>query len=184
MSGDAVTPSEWKPVPPENWECSFDAAIAVDAAYHFKNRELFLRLCFERILKPGGRIGLADIIAGPGYRQFCQGKRGEVLHWVLKMLGFPRENLWQGVDEYRTRMTWIGFKDIQVQDISDGVFPGFVRFLERFDTVPHPWGFQERAAVLGFAIFREVMRWMAKNKIIAFVVVNGTKSCKFLRPEL
>lgn len=126
--GDAVHRSNTKisldqhPLDSMHLEEPYDTILALDCAYHFRSRELFLRQAFET-LKPGGRVGLADICFDhlPAHGAFTK--------WLITLLFVPSENV-EGWHEYRERMTQIGFTDIELEDITGQVFPGFVSFLE------------------------------------------------------
>lgn len=178
LFGDAVEPNDWTPTPIHAWENTFDSAVSIDAAYHFRTREAFLKLCLERVLKPGGHVGLADIVAGPGFPEYFHSERPmakAVFEKVFEAVQFPLENLWHGVDEYTAKLEELGYVDVSVKDISDDVFPGFVQFLDRFQRTLRPSGFEERAEVFYFAFIREIIRWMAERKILRFVIASGRK---------
>jgi SAM-dependent methyltransferase len=99
----------------------FTAVLALDCAYHFNSREDFLRNAYSR-LQSGGRVALADIA-------FASKQLGS--WWttaLLQMLGMPRVNVCSTSDFEQT-LQRIGFVDVEIRDITDDVFPGFVRFL-------------------------------------------------------
>jgi hypothetical protein len=109
------------PLNPNAPSSPFEAVIALDCAYHFKTRRLFLGQCFNR-LSPGGRIGLADICfdftSTIGWRSY-----------VVSFMGLmPRANVVRPA-EYVQMMQDLGFEDVELEDITANVFPGFFAFL-------------------------------------------------------
>jgi SAM-dependent methyltransferase len=123
--GDAVfRPEENRtdhPLNPKSSSPPFTAILALDCAYHFNTREEFLRQSHLRLAR-SGRVALADIcfVAGSTSRLYTT--------VLLTMLGVPRANAIT-IEEYRRAMESAGFVDIEVEDISDHVFPGFSQFL-------------------------------------------------------
>ena len=102
----------------------FDSILALDCAYHFSTRKLFLEQCFARLCPETGRIALADI---------CFEPKGSVfgLHTAFlwaKALSVPSANLVTR-SQYCSQLECIGYNNIQIEDISDHVFPGFIAFL-------------------------------------------------------
>jgi hypothetical protein len=63
-------------------------------------------------------------------------------------------------DQYVREMQQIGYMDVQLEDISEDVFPGFTGFLKK------------RGG--GWWVFGSVMEWWA-GKGMRFVVVSGQK---------
>ena len=102
----------------------FDSILALDCAYHFSTRKLFLEQCFARLCAGSGRIALADICFEPNGGVF--GLHTAFL-WA-KALSVPSANLITR-SQYRSQLECIGYDSIQIEDISDHVFPGFIAFL-------------------------------------------------------
>lgn len=89
---------------------SFDSVLSVEAAFHIRTREAFLREA-ARVLRPGGRIALSDILltdAGP---------LGE---WMV-----PPENRVASIDDYSALLGEVGFADAIVEDATGPCWAAF-----------------------------------------------------------
>ncbi|KAI0051694.1 S-adenosyl-L-methionine-dependent methyltransferase [Auriscalpium vulgare] len=123
LPGDAVWrhPSPSHPFS-DKQEAQFDTILALDCAYHFRTRTLFLQQSFER-LAPGGHIALADIC-------FAEEPSTFTTTLVSRVLGImPRENMISR-DAYIQDMEKLGYTDVSLEDITRSVFPGFRRYLK------------------------------------------------------
>ncbi|THV04886.1 S-adenosyl-L-methionine-dependent methyltransferase [Dendrothele bispora CBS 962.96] len=130
---------------------NYDGILALDCAYHFKTRKDFLRQSFEH-LTPGGRIALADICLDAS--RLKSWKR-YFLFSVLRVM--PLEN-GISMDQYVEELKNIGYVNVTIEDISEDVFPGFVRFL--------------KGRGLGWKIFGHSMEWLYRSGA-RFVVASG-----------
>jgi ubiquinone/menaquinone biosynthesis C-methylase UbiE len=109
-------------------DASFDGVISIEAAMHFNTRERFFHEA-ARVLKPGGRIVLADSVPPT---------RPESWPWLLRRISraiwrsiqIPAENMYPP-DEYARRMAAAGFDDIRLQPIQDQVYPGYTACVAR-----------------------------------------------------
>ncbi|KAH8102607.1 hypothetical protein BXZ70DRAFT_929208 [Cristinia sonorae] len=127
--GDAVyRPTDKKqdyphPLNPTSRLRPFTTILALDCAFHFRTRHDFLVQSYTR-LAPGGRIALADICfsRGSGW------KRGVVRRLVGLLGVMPAENMIT-VCDYVRDMEVIGYEDVVVEDITEDVFPGLIKFL-------------------------------------------------------
>ncbi|KAJ7181724.1 S-adenosyl-L-methionine-dependent methyltransferase [Mycena crocata] len=103
-------------------DAHFDTVLALDCAYHFQTRATFLKQAHDQ-LRPDGSIALADICFAPGA---LQTRWTRCVTAVLRMM--PRENM-ISTDEYLAQMHGIGYTDVRLEDCTEYVFPGFIRFL-------------------------------------------------------
>jgi SAM-dependent methyltransferase len=107
-------------------DASFDLALALESAFHFRPRHAFLREA-ARVLTRDGRIALADIVLADAKPSF--------LTRALVVIGSrlwptPIENR-VALDVYLRELAEAGFRDIAVEDVSDDVFVPFKRFARR-----------------------------------------------------
>jgi SAM-dependent methyltransferase len=105
-----------------------DVVTAVECAFHFHTREDFLAEAF-RVLRPGGRLVLADIIrAAPEGDVFRQ--RVQAFTWAqfAQKFAVPAANADQRAG-YAAKLGAAGFAAVQVQPIGEQVFPGWHRAL-------------------------------------------------------
>ncbi len=106
---------------------TFDKVVSLEAAFHFDTREAFFKEAF-RVLRPGGRIALADLIPMPGARQDLATRVGDYLgrsFWQI-----PKANAYDR-KAYAERLRAAGFGGVEVRSIRDQVFPSFVQYARR-----------------------------------------------------
>lgn len=152
--GDAVHhPCDTQhPFSPNAPNSSYTTILALDCAYHFRTRELFLKQAFEH-LSPGGTVALADICFAS--EEASLGRR------VIRLFGvMPAENM-VSIETYRCQMADIGYVGIQVEDITDDVFPGFADFMSSRGFL---WG-----------LFARCIRRLHTGGA-RFVIISGRKS--------
>ncbi|KAH9486879.1 Erythromycin 3''-O-methyltransferase [Psilocybe cubensis] len=130
---------------------TFDVILALDCAYHFNTRRLFLEQAYTK-LERGGTVALADICFSS---DALKTRRTQFLVSVLRLM--PRHNV-ISKEDYVAQMKRIGYSDVVLEDITDDVFPSFSRFLKT-----QGWGWW----VLG-----KVIDWYASAGA-RFVIVSG-----------
>lgn len=105
-----------------------DIVTAVECAFHFHTREAFLAEAF-RVLRPGGRLVMADIIRAapePG----GLGRRIQDVTWAgfARKFNVPDANA-DRRDGYLAKMVAAGFEAVRATPIGEHVFPGWHRAL-------------------------------------------------------
>jgi len=98
---------------------SFDLVVAVESAFHFYTREKFFEETIK-VLRPGGRLAMADIIPIVEL---------ENMTWYNRILELMRLSLWciplensYVEKEYIAKMKKAGFSRVEITDISEHVF--------------------------------------------------------------
>jgi len=118
----------------------FDNILCVEAAFHFHTREQFLREA-HRVLVPGGRLIMADQL-NPRW----------VSRWSPRV---PDENFVPDIPAYQDLGRKVGFRSIEIQDVTDETWRPFCRNILR-------WGGKSLVRLdFGFAAFLLLTRAMS-----------------------
>lgn len=91
-----------------------DNVVSVEAAFHFVTRELFFAESF-RVLKPGGRLVLSDILFRRVRNRFL-----------------PAANFVADLGAYEALLRRAGFREVRVIDATEACWGGFRRNLRRW----------------------------------------------------
>lgn len=109
-------------------DASFDVIIALECAFHFNTRERFFHEA-ARLLRPGGRLVLADSIpTGPDVAPWSQPLRALMNDAIRASLAVPRANVYPS-DVYAAKLAAAGFEGVRVDSIREQVFPGWYHAL-------------------------------------------------------
>ena len=108
-------------------EQGFDLVYILDSIYHFPPAIPHFLTTVIQSLSPGGVIAYTDILPPPDLSPF-------LAHWVLpSIVGVPTRNIVQrpkSLDEYKAQLHKIGYAEVEIEDWTMDVFPGFSRFLK------------------------------------------------------
>ncbi|MFH0340745.1 MAG: methyltransferase domain-containing protein [Chromatiales bacterium] len=123
---------------------SFNAVVAVEAAFHFKTRETFIREAY-RVLVSGGHLVLSDIL----FKKWAE----------LTSPGLVAENHLETPADYRALLERIGFDEIVIQNVTTQTLRGFIRHMLRFLGNKLYTG-QVNPLMYGFLSSNILRRWM------------------------
>jgi cyclopropane fatty-acyl-phospholipid synthase-like methyltransferase len=143
---------------------SADRVVALESAFHLPSRDAFFAEA-RRVLRPGGRIALADLcaVANPSTRLIDR-----VNAWVAqRMWQIPAGNHYDA-REYAARLTAAGFVDVQVERITDDVFLPFGAYARRRQSDPD-------IAARANPLLRAVWRAPATDRVFDYVLVTARR---------
>lgn len=105
---------------------SFDYVICVEGGPNMNSREDFIREAF-RVLKPGGKFLMADLVALKAVQDLSYVKQ-VVSKAAVKAWMVPYSNVCYGIDEYKQKIKDIGLKMRKFEFVGDRVIPGYCNF--------------------------------------------------------
>jgi microcystin synthetase protein McyJ len=103
-------------------DASFDKVLALECAFHFSTRESFFADAY-RMIRPGGRIALADMIPLPG-----QNWGGISRRLKRRLACIPEQNMYDR-ERYAEKLEAAGFEKVSVRSIREYVYPGLAKCL-------------------------------------------------------
>ncbi len=115
--GNASTLSKYYPTPER-----FTHIACVEGATHFYTRTEYFAEA-NRLLKPRGKMGSADICLARKPKTTLE---DTILKMGAKVWHYPLENAYLP-DVYARNLERQGFTDINMEDVSDATFPGYMR---------------------------------------------------------
>lgn len=102
---------------------TFTKVTALECAFHFETREQFFAESW-RVLKPGGRLALADGVAAVGSPRPNLLTKLVLRHWATPLANYYDRH------EYKRKLEQLGFTNVACRSISAHVFPGNLKYSE------------------------------------------------------
>jgi SAM-dependent methyltransferase len=168
----------------EHGTASFDAALCLDCAYHFRTRARFLASA-AKALRPGGRFAAVDLVAAPPPAQTAALSPAWVpARWraawrrcarraVALLCDIPAANL-HGADEYAEALQAAGMAEVRIEVLTPRVLAPFAAHATR----------QRRAlgahATWSHALFLRLIAalfaWVARDELFDVVLVTAVRT--------
>jgi len=109
---------------------SVDKVVALECAFHFDTREGFFQEAW-RVLRPGGRLVLADIIPmQPESGRWARLAQRWSWRQVARKFAIPSANVY-GQDVYRAKLTAGGFANVRLESIRERIYAPLHDYLRR-----------------------------------------------------
>jgi hypothetical protein len=104
-------------------DASFDRVLCVEAMFHFRSRDAFLREAF-RVLRPDGRLVVTGILLSPP----ADDDAARAVYADLLAAYGPWPEPWSSAGLLGSRFAAAGFADVAVADLTAATLPSY-RFL-------------------------------------------------------
>lgn len=154
-----------------------DAIVALDCAYHFApSRAVFLHQA-ARVLRPGGRLALSDLVLA---RDDLSLPQRTVLAGMARLSRIPRANLLNafGADplpaDYRAQLQRAGFEIERFEDVTSSVFTPFGEWLSRYRAALDP-AIRRRIGWAKYRVTAAFLRWAEKERVLRYVLCTARR---------
>ncbi len=109
---------------------SVDKVVALECAFHFDTRERFFQEA-RRVLRPGGRLVLADIIPLPAESSW-RARLAQRWSWrqVARKFAIPASNAYPLAD-YVAKLAASGFEKVRVESIRERIYAPLHEYLRQ-----------------------------------------------------